>query len=104
MVGGDLAAFGEAAVPHLPDQAARPLAIHRIDEYPVAYSPIVHSLADFHDLASEIQTHDARHGDLDAGHAAAGEDVVVVESGCPHRHHDFVGSGGGIGEIGIDLD
>jgi len=51
------------------------------------------------DLAGDIETHDGRHWDLDPRHAAAGEDVVVIQRGGADPHHHITRAGRRVGEV-----
>src|SRR3989304_533471 len=90
---------GDAApappVPHLAHAAAGPAPVHGIDHDPVAGLPLRHGAAGLDDVAGEVDAHDAGHGHLDARHAAAREDVVVVERGGAHLDDHILGPRGG---------
>ncbi len=65
------AALGQPAVDRLAHEPA-PHAVDRIDEHAIADAPALDARAELGDLAGEVEAHDGRHGDLDAGHARAG--------------------------------
>src|SRR6266508_147021 len=98
------AVFGEAAMPHLTEEPARPDAIDRIDHDAIAGLPSCHRTARLHDVAREVHAHDPRHGHLDARHAPAREDVVVIEGGGAHLEDDVVRPRPGVGKGALDLD
>ena len=89
-------------MPHLADQAPGAFAVHGVHQYAVASFPIANSGTDLHDFAGEIQSHDARHWHLDARHAPAGEDVMIVERGRSHLDDHIVGSGPRVGKVRVD--
>src|SRR5215470_4124759 len=104
MMRGHTAIFGEAAVPHLAEQAARPHAIDGVDHHAIAGLPPRHRAARLHDVAGEVHAHDARHGHLDPRHAPPREDVVVVQRGGAHLEDHVLGPRLRIGEVAHDLD
>ena len=73
------AKLGQAAMDRLAHQAAFD-AVDGVDHDTVAFLPAGHARPDLGDLAGYVEAHDGGHRHLDAGHAAAGEDVVVVEA------------------------
>src|SRR5437016_3589549 len=94
------AIFGEAAMHGLADEAALD-PVDRIADDAVADPPALDPRAERGDLAGDIEPHDRRHRDADARHAAAGEDIVVIERGRPHPHDDIAFAGDRIGEIAL---
>src|SRR6185295_1958198 len=88
LMGADATAFGEAAV----DGFTHEPTAHAIDrgyEHAIADCPALDARAELGDLAGQVQAHDGRHGDLDAGHPAQREDVVIVERRRAHGHDDL---------------
>jgi hypothetical protein len=53
--------------------------VDRIAEHSVTNLPAGNTGTCRGDFAGDIEAHDGRHRDLDPRHAAAGEDVVVIE-------------------------
>ena len=95
--------LGETAVHRLAEELAE-LAIDRIDHHAVAHVPARHLGAKRGDLAGDVDAHDQGHAELDAGHAAQREQVVIVErAGLDPQHH--VGRAGhGIGPVHLEAD
>ncbi len=77
------AEFGEAAVLGLAHQAAFD-AVDRIDQHAITDVPAGDAGAKFGDLTDHVEANDDRQRHLDAGHTAAGENVVIVDRRCPH--------------------
>ena len=104
VMGRHSAILGEAAGPHLPDQAAAPDPVNRINHHAIADRPVVHASSECCNLAREIDAHNARHRHLYSGHTAPREDIVVIQSRCIHAHEDFATARFGIGKIGFVAD
>ena len=100
LVGARPAEFGQAAMHRLAHQAAFD-PVDRIDQHAVALLPAGDTGAHFGDLAGHIEAHDRRHRHLDAGHAAAGEDVVVVEGRRLDGDDHIAFARRGVGEAGL---
>src|SRR5437867_10010116 len=96
--------FGEAPVPHLADEPARPDAVGRIDHHAIADLEGAHLAADLDDVAGEVDPHDAWHGHVDPGHTAPREDVVIVEGGGTHANDHVSRARFRIGEVALDPD
>ena len=73
--------------------------VQRIDQYTVAFFPACYTRANFDNFAGDIQADNHRHRHFDAGHAAYGEHVVIVERGCADANHHVAFYDDRIGEI-----
>ena len=95
---------GEAAGAHLADEPARADPVDRVDHHALADFPVADVGAERDDLAGEVEAHDRRHRHLDARHAAAREDVVVVQRAGAHAYQRLSGPGHRVRVIGLVLD
>ena len=94
----EAAIFGQPAMHGLAGQPALD-SVDRIAEHAVTDLPTRDLGANRGDLAGNVEPHDGRHRDLDPGHAAAGEDIVVVERGGADAKHHIARAGGRVGEV-----
>jgi hypothetical protein len=97
------AQLGEPAMHRLAHQAAFD-PIDRIDEHTIALLPVGDTGTHRGDLAGHVEPHDDRHRHLDAGHAAPGEDIVVVERACFDRQDDVAFARLWIGKVGLERE
>ena len=72
--------------------------VDRIAEHTVANFPTGNVRTCGRDLAGNIETHNGRHRDLDPWHAAAGENIVIIERGGANPHHHVARTGRRVGE------
>ena len=96
---GHGAVLGKTAMPHLTDQPAAADPVDRIDQDAVANRPVAHPRPERSDVAGEVDAHDAGHRHLDPRHAAAREDVMVVQARGPHTYENLTGCRPGFREI-----
>src|SRR5262249_14676506 len=86
LIGGNEAVFRHAAIEHLAHQAL--LLVDRIDQHAVAGLRGGTATPAPGHSARHIEADDHRQRHLDAGHAAHGEHIVVVEGGRSHPDDD----------------
>ena len=79
--------LGESAMHHFSHQTS--LTVERIDKHAVADLPSIDARTDFENLACHVKPDDHGQRDLDSGHAAYGEHVVVIEGGRLHPNHNM---------------
>src|SRR6516164_7732333 len=92
------AIFGKPAMHRLAGQPALD-PVDRIAEHAVADLPAGNTGTGYSDLPGDSEPQDGRYRDLDPRHAAAGEDVVVIERGGADPHQDVARAGHRIGEV-----
>ena len=93
----DQAIFGQAAIDGFSHQATfHPVAW--IHQHPLARGPAAYPGTEFGNVPGDIKPANTRHVDLDAGHAPAGEHIMVVQGAGPHLHHHLSVTRPGIGE------
>ena len=92
--------FGKAAIHGLAQETARD-PVGRIDQHPISWREAGDPGPHRRDLARHVVASDQRQRHLDAGHALAGEQVVVVEGAGAHAHQRVARPGHGIAVIGL---
>jgi hypothetical protein len=86
-------------VPHLADQTTAADTIDRVDHDTVTDSPVADTGPERHDVAGKVDPHDARHRDFDSRHTAPGKNIMVVQGGRFHAHHNLACGRPWIGKI-----
>jgi len=93
----EAAILGQSAMHGLAGQPALD-PVYRVAEHAVPHLPSRDAGADRCDLAGDVETHDGRHRDPDPRHAAAGENVVLVERRGTHAQYDITVAGARVGK------